>query len=123
VGNVGDVVLSDADDGDGERETDRDEETYFYKCGEREEVWMEEGGGIGDGTLYGPLACRGADTRTARRRQRADTLTLPLDPSAKIAYGNSLSRHSHPHHSTPVTPSAYRKKNHFLPILSSHCTP
>ena len=33
MGNVGDVVLSDAGGGDGEREADRDEETYFYKCG------------------------------------------------------------------------------------------
>lgn len=77
-------------------------------------VWKTRGGKdgrgreIGDGTLYGPLAWgRG---RTARRRQRADTLSL-TQPPAKIADGNSLSRHGHTHHSTPATPSALAQIN------------
>ena len=56
--------------------------------------------------------------------------SLPLDLSAKIAYGNSLSRHGHSHHSTPVTPSAFCQKNISLPfsphiLLSTdkHCVP
>lgn len=35
---------------------------------------------------------------------RGRTRSLSHPPSAKIAYGNSQSRHGHTHHSTPVTP-------------------
>jgi len=44
---------------------------------------MAGGGEISDGTVYEPLACRGSDTRTARRRQRADTLSLSPNPQPK----------------------------------------
>ena len=52
----------------------------------------------------------GEATRTARRRQRADTLS-PTHPPAKIADGNSPSRHGHSHHTPPVTPRALALTN------------
>ena len=81
-----------------------------------------QGRGIGEGTLYGPLACRGRDTGTARRRQRTDRLSL-TQPSAKIADGNSPSHHGHTHHPTPVTPCALSTKNissSFSPRIGPH---
>ena len=54
-------------------------------------------GEIGEGTLYGSLACRGGSGYSQALQAEADTHSLPLNPSAKIAHGNSLSRHkSHP---------------------------
>jgi hypothetical protein len=98
----------------------RGRHTFISVESERMCGWLREGNRRWDTVWAFGLQGR-ADTRTARRRQRADTLSL-THPSAKIAYGNSLSRHGHSHHPTPVTPSAYPKKIfplHSLPALHS----
>jgi len=99
------------------RETRR--RTFKSVEGERVCGWTGEGNRRRD-TVWA-VGLQGRDTGTARRRQRADTLT-PTNPSAKIADGNSLSRHSHTHQRTPATPSALSVKNISSP-LSPHIRP
>ena len=114
------VVLADVGDEEGNEEAKREVETYVYKCGKREDARVVGRGEIGEGTLYGLSLSGGGDTRTVRRRQRR-TGSLSLKPSAKIAHGNSTSRHASPHRRTPVTPAPSSQKYifplHPLPVL------
>lgn len=119
---MGNVVLDDAGDDNGEGEAERDEETYLLKCGKREDVWKAEGGRIGDGTLYGPLACRGGRHSYSQAQAEGRHGSLSHSTlSQNSVWEFPVTSRSHPS-LDPSHPPCLSPKNYFFSILSQHCT-